>query len=124
LWSAIIRVVFIFRSAVVDQSRARAHRRNGILMVQATEDRFREHERIRRQSMSGFGLRDYRNCSWRIRYPWAQPAVRSAAVVQLDNQTPMVANCESLSIHGIRRLGVTFGSAQRRFAMTERFSIA
>ena len=72
----------------------------------------------------GMRICDDRSSSWRIRYARAQPAVWSTAIVQLDNQTPMVANCGSLSIHGIHGLGVTFGSAQRRFAMTERFSIA
>ena len=40
-----------------------------------------EHERTRRQSMSGFGFRDYRGSSRRIRYARAQHTMRSAAIV-------------------------------------------
>ncbi len=61
--------------------------------MQTSQDRFREHERTRRQSMSGFGLRDYRSSSWRIRYTRAQHTMRSAAVVVFDprfqNRTQM-----------------------------------
>ena len=37
-------------------------------MMQASQDRFREHERTRGQSMPGFGLLDYRNSLRRIGY--------------------------------------------------------
>ena len=37
-------------------------------MMQPSQDRFREYDRTRRQSMSGFGLRDYRSSSRRIGY--------------------------------------------------------
>jgi hypothetical protein len=57
-----------FRSAFIKRSRARAHPRDGILMMQASQDRFREYEHTRRQSMSGFGLRDYRSSRRRIGY--------------------------------------------------------
>ena len=43
-----------FRPTLVEKSRARAHRRNRILMVQTSEHRFHEYERTRRQSMSVF----------------------------------------------------------------------
>jgi hypothetical protein len=57
-----------FRTAFIERSRARAHPRDGILMMQASQDRFREYEHTRRQSMSGFGLRDYRSSRRRIGY--------------------------------------------------------
>jgi hypothetical protein len=56
------------RSALIERSRVRTHRRNEIFMMQTSQDRFREYERTRRQSMSGFGLRDYPNSSRRIRH--------------------------------------------------------
>jgi len=37
-------------------------------MMQASQDRFREYERTRRQSVPGFGLLDYRSSSRRIGY--------------------------------------------------------
>ena len=57
-----------------------------IFVMQAAQDRFREYERTRRQSMAVFGLRDYHNSSWRIRYARAQPAVWSTLVVMFDPQ--------------------------------------
>jgi hypothetical protein len=80
LCSAINRAFAVF-APLVERLRARAHRRYGILMMQAFQNRFREHERTRRQSMSGFGFRDRRSSSWRIRYSRAQHAMRSTTVV-------------------------------------------
>ena len=48
-----------FRTALIERLRSRAGPRDGILMMQPSQDRFREYDRTRRQSMSGFGLLDY-----------------------------------------------------------------
>jgi len=44
-------------------------------MVQTSEDRFREYERTRPQSMSGLQLRNWHGCSRRVGYARLQPAV-------------------------------------------------
>src|ERR1700676_4403202 len=53
-------------------------------MMQTSQDRFREYERTRRQSMSGFGLRDYRRSSGRLRNSRTQVAVWSTSILMFD----------------------------------------
>ena len=60
-----------------------------MLMMQASEDRFCECERTRRQSMSGFGLRGDRSSSRRSRHDGCpRRAVRSTAVVMFYPRFP------------------------------------
>jgi len=60
-------------------------------MMQTSLDRFREHERTRREAMSGFGLGEYFRCYRRVRHTRAQRAMRTAFVVMgnpfLENHT-------------------------------------
>jgi hypothetical protein len=62
-------------------------------MMQATEDRFHKNERIGRQAMAVFSLRDERMLLERIRYTRSQRAVRTSAVVMrypaFENRTQM-----------------------------------
>ena len=62
-------------------------------MMQATEDRFHKNERIRRQTMAVFSLRDERMLLRRIRHTRSQCAVRTSAVVMghpaFENRTQM-----------------------------------
>ena len=53
-------------------------------MMQTSQHRFREHERTRRQSMSGFGLREQCQFPRRIRYARPQRAVTTSSVVMGD----------------------------------------
>jgi hypothetical protein len=89
----IIRLAFLCRPLSEVGLRTRPRRCEVILVMQASHDRFREHERTRRQAMSGFSLREYYRCSRRVRHTRAQRAMRTAFVVMgnpfLENHTKM-----------------------------------
>jgi hypothetical protein len=65
VWSAKMSRAALFRP-FLRTGRCRYER---ILVNQASQHRFREHDRTRRQSMSGFRPRKYRHFLWWIRYP-------------------------------------------------------
>jgi len=87
LCSANSRVTFCFALPI---QRSRAHARghgrgrNRVLVMHASQHRFREHERTRGQSMPGFALLDCRNTLRRIGYARTQRAVRASAIVMSD----------------------------------------
>jgi hypothetical protein len=94
---------------LADDSIVRLRCSNRIFVMQATKDRFHQDERSRRQAMAGFGLRGGPRFLRRIRYARTQRTMRAPAVVQVDNQTPIVPKRGKFSIRGTPGIRVWYG---------------